>query len=287
MPARSGPSAASGIRRMSGERACERINVTGHRLDAAERGRPASCERINVTGIGSTPRSGRPVTGPLPAPPRRPRTTLAVRVTLLVVAVAVLVAVIASVVGVLVVRRTLIDVTTQALSDRADVIAAQLTADPAAAGGSLAATSTVLAEQGIDVVTIGSDGSLTGPDSCGPGRASGRSGSGGRRPVGLRLGHFGCAATRRGPLHVVRWFRAGGTGRRGSRDAAGLGAAAGLGHSRRVGGRGAGRLSGGQGGLCPAAPHRRPGPCDGSGGPRRARPDRRAAGGSGRLDGRQ
>ena len=81
------------------------------------------------------------------------RTTLAVRVTLLVVAVAVLVAVIASVVGVLVVRRTLIDVTTQALSDRADVIAAQLTADPASAGGSLAASSAVLAEQGIEVVT--------------------------------------------------------------------------------------------------------------------------------------
>ena len=63
------------------------------------------------------------------------RTSLAVRVTLLVVAVAVLVAVIASVVGVLVVRRTLIDVTTQALSDRADVIAAQVTADPAGAAG--------------------------------------------------------------------------------------------------------------------------------------------------------
>ena len=42
--------------------------------------------------------------------------------TLLVVAVAVLVAMIASVVGVLVVRRTLIDITTQALADRADVI---------------------------------------------------------------------------------------------------------------------------------------------------------------------
>lgn len=68
-------------------------------------------------------------------PARRPRTTLAVRVTLLVVvvAVAVLVAVIASVVGVLVVRRTLIEVTTQALADRADVIAAQVTADPASA----------------------------------------------------------------------------------------------------------------------------------------------------------
>jgi signal transduction histidine kinase len=103
------------------------------------------------------------VNQPLPAPARRPRTTLAVRVTVLVVAVAVLVAVVASVVGVLVVRRTLIDVTTQALSDRADVIAAQVTADPNSAARSLAATSAVLAEQGIAVVTIASDGSLSGP----------------------------------------------------------------------------------------------------------------------------
>jgi signal transduction histidine kinase len=104
------------------------------------------------------------VTDPRATPERRPRTTLAVRVTLLVVAVAVLVAVIASLVGVLVVRRTLIDVTTQALADRADVIAAQVTADPASAARSLAATSAVLAEQGIAVVSIGSDGSLTGPN---------------------------------------------------------------------------------------------------------------------------
>jgi len=104
------------------------------------------------------------VTDPRATPERRSRTTLVVRVTLLVVAVAVLVAVIASVVGVLVVRRTLIDVTTQALADRADVIAAQVTADPASAARSLAATSAVLAEQGIAVVSIGSDGSLTGPN---------------------------------------------------------------------------------------------------------------------------
>src|SRR6478735_8309675 len=128
------------------------------------------------------------------APARRPRTTLAVRVTLLVVAVAVLVAVIASVVGVLVVRRTLIDVTTQALSDRADVIAALMTADPGAAG-SLTASSAVLAEQGIAVVTIGSDGSLTGPNravraarQAGAGQAvDGRSVSGSTGLGGLQL----------------------------------------------------------------------------------------------------
>ena len=76
---------------------------------------------------------GCPVTDQRATPARRPRTTLAVRVTLLVVAVAVLVAVIASVDGVLLVRRTLIEVTTQALADRADVITAQVTADPASA----------------------------------------------------------------------------------------------------------------------------------------------------------
>ncbi len=85
------------------------------------------------------------------------------RVTLLVIAVAVLVAVIASVVGVLVVRRTLIDVTTQALSDRADLIQAQIAADPTGQAA-LSTTAEVLAAQGIDVVLIGPKGRLTGPD---------------------------------------------------------------------------------------------------------------------------
>ncbi len=97
----------------------------------------------------------------------RRRTSLAVRVTLLVTAVAVLVAVIASVAGVLVVRRTLIDVTTEALADRADVIAAQLasgssgTGNPPDAGNPLAVADAVLAEQGITVVTIGPDGEFS------------------------------------------------------------------------------------------------------------------------------
>lgn len=103
---------------------------------------------------------------PLPRPPKPPaaRTSLAVRVTLLVVAVAVLVAVIASVVGVLVVRRTLIDVTTQALSDRADLILAQLADAPANADQALSTTAAVLAAQGIDVVLIGPNGRLSGAD---------------------------------------------------------------------------------------------------------------------------
>jgi len=110
-----------------------------------------------------------PPTGPVATavPPgpggmrKRARTTLAVRVTLLVIAVAVLVAGISSVVGILVVRRTLIDTTTQALSDQADLVAVQLAADPSP-GAALAPISAILADQGIAVLTIGPDGKLTG-----------------------------------------------------------------------------------------------------------------------------
>ncbi|MET0863584.1 MAG: HAMP domain-containing protein, partial [Nakamurella sp.] len=92
------------------------------------------------------------------------RSTLAVRVTLLVVVVALLVALVASVVGVLVLRRTLLDVTTEALSDRADVIAAQVASNAQPPRDVLAATASVLDEQGISVVIIGPRGRLTGPD---------------------------------------------------------------------------------------------------------------------------
>ena len=81
--------------------------------------------------------------------------------TLLVIAVAVLVAVIASAAGILVVRRTLIDAGSDALADRADVIAAQLASDPAAAPGALTAISQVLAKQGITVIDIAADGSFS------------------------------------------------------------------------------------------------------------------------------
>ena len=93
--------------------------------------------------------------------PARARSSLAVRVTLLVIAVAVLVAVIASVAGILVVRRTLVDDATAALADRADVISAQLPADPAAASGALAAMGRVLEAQGVTVIDIAADGSFS------------------------------------------------------------------------------------------------------------------------------
>lgn len=106
------------------------------------------------------------MTGPLPAatPTRRPRTTLAVRVALLVVAVAVLVAGVAAVAGVLVVRRSLIDLSTTALSDRADLVATQIAAAPADTSAILTATAGALDGQQTRVVTIGADGALTGTD---------------------------------------------------------------------------------------------------------------------------
>jgi hypothetical protein len=82
-------------------------------------------------------------------PARTARTSLAVRVTLLVIAVAVLVAVISSVVGILVVRRTLLDAATEALADRADLVASQLAAEPSSMATELASTAAILGDQGI------------------------------------------------------------------------------------------------------------------------------------------
>ena len=78
------------------------------------------------------------------------RTSIAVRVTLVVIAVAVLVAAISAVVGILLVRRTLLDASAAALSDRADLIAAQLAAGPASADPALSTFAAVLAPQGIE-----------------------------------------------------------------------------------------------------------------------------------------
>lgn len=108
-----------------------------------------------------------PSVPPIDLPPkaaRRPRTTLAVRVTLLVIAVAVLVAVVAAVVGVLLVRRSLLDISTQALSDRADLVATQIANDPADSDAILAATARALDGQETRVVLIGPGGRLSGAD---------------------------------------------------------------------------------------------------------------------------
>ena len=92
----------------------------------------------------------------------RARTSLAVRVTLLVIAVAVLVAAVAAVAGVLLVRRSLLDISSEALSDRANLVQAQITADPARADAVLAATATALGGQDTRVVLIAADGTLSG-----------------------------------------------------------------------------------------------------------------------------
>jgi two-component system OmpR family sensor kinase len=129
---------------------------------------PPPASRSAAGPSTAIPKGARP-TASIPStqlPAGRQRSTLAVRVTLLVIVVAVLVAVVASVVGVLVLRRTLLDVTTEALSDRADVIAAQIAAGAQPADDVLAATATVLAAQGISVVSIGPKGRLTGADKA-------------------------------------------------------------------------------------------------------------------------
>lgn len=145
--------------------------------------------------------TGPPVTAPPAAPAarvKRPRTTLAVRVTLLVVAVAVLVAAVAAVVGVLLVRRSLLDISTQALSDRADLVATQIANDPADTDAILAATASALDGQETEVVLIGPGGRLSGADQVAirAARQAGASGAVGGRSVSGR-------ATAGGELQLV------------------------------------------------------------------------------------
>ncbi len=94
------------------------------------------------------------------------RTSLALRITLLVVSVAVAVALIAGVVGAAMIRNTAVDVTRSYLSNQADVIEDQITgADPGYRIG-LAKLAQVFARQGISVVTVGKNGHLAGADAA-------------------------------------------------------------------------------------------------------------------------
>ena len=144
-----------------------------------------------------------PAASPVPPTPvasqaRRPRTTLAVRVTLLVVAVAVLVATVAAVAGVLLVRRSLLDISVEALSDRANLVQSYIAADPTDAAGILAATATGLAGQDTSLVVVGADGSLTGTNQVAvrAARLAGAAGATGWRSVSGR-------ATAGGELQLV------------------------------------------------------------------------------------
>src|ERR1700710_2768509 len=94
------------------------------------------------------------------------RTSLAWRITLLVVSVAIAVALIAGVVGAAMIRNTAQDVTRNYLSNQADVIEDQITgADPGYRIG-LVKLAQVFARQGISVVSVGRGGHLSGPDAA-------------------------------------------------------------------------------------------------------------------------
>jgi signal transduction histidine kinase len=136
----------------------------------------------------------------------RARTSLAVRVTLLVIAVAVLVAAVAAVAGVLLVRRSLLDISSEALSDRANLVQAQITADPARADAVLAATATALGGQDTRVVLIAADGTLSGasPVAVRAAQQAGATGAVAGRSVSGR-------ATTGGELQLVE-ARSSGTG---------------------------------------------------------------------------
>lgn len=95
----------------------------------------------------------------------RHRSSLAVRITLLVVAVAVAAAVVAGVVGAAMIRNTAADVTRDYLANQADVVQDQLTgSDPGYRTG-LARLADVFARQGISLVTVSRTGRLAGADA--------------------------------------------------------------------------------------------------------------------------
>ena len=96
--------------------------------------------------------------------PARRRSSLAVRITLLVVAVAIAVAAVAGVVGAAMIRNTAVDVTRNYLANQADVVQDQLTgSDPGYRTG-LTRLAQVFARQGISVVTVSRTGHLAGVD---------------------------------------------------------------------------------------------------------------------------
>lgn len=115
----------------------------------------------------------------------------------LVVAVAGVLAVVCSIAAVLLVRGKLTDAGTVILADQANLVAAQLPADPSARDSALESLSAVLDGQGIIVVPIGPDGSLPASDrlavraarDAGAGRAFGGASVSGTSSVGddLRL----------------------------------------------------------------------------------------------------
>lgn len=99
-----------------------------------------------------------------PSPVRR--TSLALRITLLVVSVAIAMAIIAGVVGAAMIRNTAVDVTRGYLKNQADVLEDQLTGEDPGYRIGLAKLSQVFAKQGISVVLVGRTGHLSGTDAA-------------------------------------------------------------------------------------------------------------------------
>ncbi len=93
------------------------------------------------------------------------RTSLALRITLLVVSVAVAVAIIAGVVGAAMIRNTAVDVTRTYLSNQANVIDQQLAGEDPGYRIGLAKLAQVFKQQGISVVTENRTGRLDGADA--------------------------------------------------------------------------------------------------------------------------
>ena len=109
--------------------------------------------------------SGEPRPSDLAAPAALPRrSSLAVRITLLVVAVAIAVAAVAGVVGAAMIRNTAVDVTRNYLANQADVVQDQLTGEDPGYRTGLARLAQVFARQGISVVTVNRAGHLAGAD---------------------------------------------------------------------------------------------------------------------------
>jgi len=96
-------------------------------------------------------------------PPRR--SSLAFRVTALVVSVAVTVAIIAGVVGAALIRNTAVEVTRTYLNNQANVINAQLVGADAGYRIGLVKLAQLFAQQGVSLVTEGRDNKLDGTDS--------------------------------------------------------------------------------------------------------------------------
>jgi len=92
------------------------------------------------------------------------RTSLATRITLLVVSAAIAVAIVAGVVGAAMIRNTAVDVTRNYLSNQADVLADQLSGEDPGYRIGLVKLAQVFARQGISVVTVAKNKRVDGAD---------------------------------------------------------------------------------------------------------------------------